>query len=397
MRFRVIAAAFLALLFLPVIQALYPLFPVKPLDEKRAPSPFPHIEDLYAKTSDELAAGVNAWFDDRIGFRDFFIRLKNQIDYSLFGTSTKVLIGRGGWLYRRSILDHKIAVERSSPSRLAEVARLFDWLQDYAKARDMTLVVVSYPDKATLYPEQMAASFPRLPKHPNYQRIRDYLRGKPGLIYIDGEPILREESRRHRVFYKTDLHPAFYGNIAMASAIVNRLAGAMGRSGVRWKEHFEAGVFPWPGGYEANAMPRLEPQSEEIDSSAKQYELFRDTGETAWTTTAPTTWVPGIGERQVFDWMVRAKDGGKHLLPPAALFGNSFSDSWFSLGIQRYFAEIRRSRTPPERLFPFLEAMPAHVKILIYQYYEPYLLYEWPDYRAHGALARPPAAKSTNR
>ena len=74
---------------------LYPVFGktiVSPLEERRASHPFPSVQLLTA-TNGDFAAGLNKWFDDRVGLRDLFIRAKNQIDYTLFHTSKKVYVG----------------------------------------------------------------------------------------------------------------------------------------------------------------------------------------------------------------------------------------------------------------------------------------------------------------
>ena len=89
-------------LVVPLLQTLYPVFGtiVAPLEERRALSPLPPLR-LLLGTNGDFAAGLNAWFDDRVGFRDLFIRAKNQIDYTLFDTSKKVWIGSDGWLFDR--------------------------------------------------------------------------------------------------------------------------------------------------------------------------------------------------------------------------------------------------------------------------------------------------------
>ena len=89
-------------LVVPLLQTLYPVFGtvVAPLEERRAPNPFPPLR-LVTGTNGDFAAGLNKWFDDRVGFRDLFIRAKNQIDYTLFDTSKKVWIGSDGWLFDR--------------------------------------------------------------------------------------------------------------------------------------------------------------------------------------------------------------------------------------------------------------------------------------------------------
>ena len=55
------------------------------------------------------------------------------------------------------------------------------------------------------------------------------------------------------------------------------------------------------------------------------------------------------------------------------LFGNSFSDFYWALGLQRYFCFIRRARDPISRFKAFYETMPADTKYFIFQYYEPWL------------------------
>src|SRR5439155_12444413 len=75
-------------LVLPLLQTLHPFFGtiVRPVDERRTANPFPSPGLLLHGTGD-FAIGLNKWFDDRVGFRDLFIRTKNQIDYSIFSTS----------------------------------------------------------------------------------------------------------------------------------------------------------------------------------------------------------------------------------------------------------------------------------------------------------------------
>ena len=52
--------------------------------------------------------------DDRSGFRDLFIRMKNQIDYSIFNVSRKVYVGSEGYLFNRNLTDGRLDLERIS-------------------------------------------------------------------------------------------------------------------------------------------------------------------------------------------------------------------------------------------------------------------------------------------
>src|ERR1700684_1032023 len=103
-------------LVVPLLQTLYPAFGtiVAPLEERRAATPFPPLRRLLGRNGD-FAAALNTWFDDRVGFRALFVRVKNQIDYTLFQTSRKVWIGSDGWLFDRfhagfALYDHPLCI-----------------------------------------------------------------------------------------------------------------------------------------------------------------------------------------------------------------------------------------------------------------------------------------------
>jgi hypothetical protein len=100
---RLLQAVFLtvvvACLVLPSLETLHPFLRtiVEPVDEHRTANSFPSPW-LLLRSNGDFADGLNKWFDDRVGFRDLFIRAKNQIDYSIFSTSRKVYVGSNGWL-----------------------------------------------------------------------------------------------------------------------------------------------------------------------------------------------------------------------------------------------------------------------------------------------------------
>ena len=80
----------------------------------------------------------------------------------------------------------------------------------------------------------------------------------------------------------------------------------------------------------------------------------------------------GIGRS--FDWEFRARpELCAQRLPGMVLFGNSFSDFYWALGLQRYFCFIRRARTPMSRFAAFFAAMPEGTRYFIFQYYLPFL------------------------
>jgi hypothetical protein len=79
---QAIVCVFVALTVFPLVQMIYPIVRISPIDENRTLAPAPDFFKIIVNGDGRVAAELNKWFDDRIGFRSFFIRLRNQIDYS---------------------------------------------------------------------------------------------------------------------------------------------------------------------------------------------------------------------------------------------------------------------------------------------------------------------------
>src|SRR5579863_10405465 len=83
---------FAALIITPPTQTVHPFAHITPVDEHRELAPLPPAS-LLLRDASGFSNALNRWFDDRMGLRDLLIRLKTQIDYSLFGIASKVYLG----------------------------------------------------------------------------------------------------------------------------------------------------------------------------------------------------------------------------------------------------------------------------------------------------------------
>jgi len=378
---RVFLAAFAALLVVPLASMLYKPGFVSPLDEHRTPAKFPSLAML-RNAGGDFAAQINSWFDDRVGLRDLFIRAKNQIDYSVFHTSRKDYVGPNGWLFERATTDARLRLERASAAELENLEAEFLNLEQRLQQRGIRLIVVGYPDKSMFYPELLPSNAPHIPHGGNYDKLRAFLAAQPGLNFIDAETILNREKSQtaEPQYYKTDIHVALLGSIPIVRAIIERIAALEGRPEIRWNEKFQVNHDYWSGGSEGRFLSLLWPVSESVGSPSPIYEVGRDEPDGRWL-------VPdrraigevGFDSVQPFDFEYRSRpELCAQRLPGAALFGNSFSDRYWPLGLQRYFCFIRRARTPTERLTPFVANLPEGTKYFIFQYLAAYLPGEGP-------------------
>ncbi len=191
----------------PLVQTLYPIFGksiVAPVEERRAAGPFPPLHLLTGANGD-FAAGLNNWFNDRVGFRDLLIRAKNQVDYSLFHTSRKVYIGVNGWLFYRDQFD---SIASADSAGLATLEASYLTLARRLNDKGIHLIVVGYPEKAALYPEMAPPDMPLPAAGGNYDRFRDFLASRSELTFIDAEPIMKDlkAGSAELLYAKGDVH-----------------------------------------------------------------------------------------------------------------------------------------------------------------------------------------------
>jgi SGNH hydrolase-like domain, acetyltransferase AlgX len=362
-------------LVVPFLQTLYPIFGtiVAPLEERRAASPLPPLR-LLLGTNGDFAAGLNAWFDGRAGFRDLFIRAKNQIDYTLFDTSKKAWIGSDGWLF-----DRYAAGLDLDDAQLAILEKGFMTLAHWLGNRDIHLIVVGYPDKSALYPEMAPARMPLLwTSSSNYGRLRQFLASRSEFTFIDAEAIMKREKSRspEHLYNKADMHVTQVAQIAVVKEIVAQAAQAENRSDVRWDEKLKLShVRLSGGGSQTRFMALLSPPVEEEPYYEGAHTIGAAEPDGHWN--VPDAGVfdradAGIG--RPFDWEFRSlPELCASRLPGMVLFGNSFSDLYWAVGLQRYFCFIRRAREPVGRFKLFYDTMPAGTKYFILEYYVPWL------------------------
>ena len=360
----------------PLVQTLYPIFGksiVAPVEERRAADPFPPLRLLTGANGD-FAAGLNNWFNDRVGFRDLLIRAKNQVDYSLFHTSKKVYIGINGWLFYRNRFD---SIASADAACLAALEASYLTLARRLNDKGIHLIVIGYPQKAALYPEMAPPDMPLPPAGGNYDRFRDFLASRSELTFIDAEPIMKDlkASSAELLFAKGDIHATQFAQRAVVKEIVTRIAQIEGRPDIHWDEKLTLTHLHWRGGIERNALAVLFPPDNEIPVFEGGYSVGEPEPDGQWTVTDPDfTDRADSGVGRPFDFEYRSRpELCRQRLPGTVLFGNSFSDYYWTLGLQRYFCFIRRARDPISRFKPFYETVPADTKYFIFEYYEPWL------------------------
>lgn len=155
-----------------------------------------------------------AWVNDSFGFRPEFVRLHNQLRYSLYGLpgARGVVIGREGYLYEenyiRAVTGTDLLDTAELNSRCEKIARAARLLQ----AEDVLLLVILAPGKGSYLPEYIPEKYGPPATVTNYVRWRDGLIGR-GIPVLDFNAWFRgmKDTTRYPLYPKTGIHWSQYG------------------------------------------------------------------------------------------------------------------------------------------------------------------------------------------
>ncbi len=343
----VFLALVIVCLVVPLLQTLHPFFGtiVRPVDERRTANPFPSARLLLQATGD------------------------------FFSTSRKVYVGSNGWLFDRA--DPGLALERLDADGLTALERSFLALARRLDEKGARLVVVGYPDKARLYAAMMPKEAPLVPRSGNADKLREFLSRQSALTFIDAEEIFRREASTTTdpLYYKTDLHATQIAQLPVVKEIIARIAQAENRPDISWDEKFERAVQKWGPGSDGRSLSLLMPVHENAPYFKGTYTIGGDEPDGHWNIPDRRVFESaddGVGRR--FDWeFLSDSDVCTQRLPGMVIFGNSFSDYYWSLGLHRYFCFSRRARNPISRFPLFFDTMPDATKYFIFEYYLPWV------------------------
>jgi len=92
---KTLIISLLILAFLPAIQKEFKIIPLSPLNGASISKEKSNFE-IQSWFDGSFQQNFDSWLEENIGFRNWFVRLFNQIDFSLFNKlhAAKVVIGK---------------------------------------------------------------------------------------------------------------------------------------------------------------------------------------------------------------------------------------------------------------------------------------------------------------
>ena len=348
---KFLLAIFFVMLFAPALQMGFSIFDEKPIQENRVLTEKPEKVSL-----DDLVDGPKkylAWFDDHFGFRSLLIRMKYQLDYTLFNASNRIHIGKDGWLFYRSVLDvEKPAVNDYLEKNSWEVVAGVKNLAESLKRKNIQLVVFIAPMKDVFYYENLPKTVDPNRNSSQILILEDQLKNIANLYFLDARAILTETLKERDVFHKTDFHWNDPAAFSVAQSLVNHLGKLEGHSNEIWNTHPKI-IYQESTGGEANFLPLLSP--------LKEQGLYLDN-----STLPPHT----ISRMDLpLDVFTLETPTGTSL-KPIVMIGDSFLDGMIRAGLQAHFTKSYKAQWNALSLEKLVNNLPADTKYLFIEFIE---------------------------
>lgn len=214
----------LTLLVLPTIEQFTSLFHVKPLNgdfvlvEKPSFSWTGWLSGIYQTKFDK-------YLEDHIGFRNFFVRLNNQVEFSLFrkANAEGVVVGKDRQLYESDYIRAYTGKDFIGTKTIDKKMRRLKFLQEYLKKeKNINLILVFEPSKARFYPECIPDRFLNDSiKISNYECFTQKA-GELGITFIDFNNYFRQikDTSKYLLYPKYGIHWSIYGMSLVADSLI---------------------------------------------------------------------------------------------------------------------------------------------------------------------------------
>jgi hypothetical protein len=222
---KVVFAGVILLLFFPVIQKKFNIIEVKPLAgaiQISETNYFSFSEWFSSEYQEKKESHLNESF----GFRNSFVRINNQLAYSLFkqAKANGVVIGKENYLYEENYIKAYLGLDYIGDSLSEDRFAKLKFIQDTLHQLNKELVLIFAAGKGSFYPEFFPDLYGRKIGRTNFEKHIE-LAEKQKLNYIDFNSyfIKNKHKFKHLLYPKYGIHWSQYGMCLAADSIISYL------------------------------------------------------------------------------------------------------------------------------------------------------------------------------
>jgi len=199
-------------LILPAIQQITKIVVVGPLQGAVEHEKKPRL--TWENWADEnFQSSTEKYLNQQFGFRNWFVRLHNQVEYSLFKKSNahSVIVGKKGYLYEENYIKSYYGRDFIGDSLMPAKVKRQKFLQDTLASLGKELVIVITPGKGWFYPEYIPDYLRGEKTKTNYETfIKDAARERLQVIDFNAWFMNQKNVAPYPLYPKTGIHWSRY-------------------------------------------------------------------------------------------------------------------------------------------------------------------------------------------
>jgi hypothetical protein len=210
------------LMIVPVIQNRFKIIDIKPLSGAitKTEKTYIHLNDWF---SGDYQTNEEKYLNETFGFREFFVRLNNQVAFSLFKKSSaqQVVLGKDGCLFEENYIKAYYGEDYIGVDSLTHRMQKLKFITDTLRKLNKNIILIFAPGKASFFPEYIPDTCKRPIGPTNYgysvQLAKEY-----GLNYIDFKSyfIDHKKTSPYPLYPRCGIHWSFYGECIVADSII---------------------------------------------------------------------------------------------------------------------------------------------------------------------------------
>lgn len=211
--------------FLPAVQDKTGFIKIPDLFGETVTSSAPIYSDSLF-TSGKYAEDCEKYYNEKSGLRNWLVRLRNQVHFSVLKTqyTNNVVIGKENYLFGKRFIASAYGEIFNGTDTIEEHARLTAILRDTLAQKGIRLILLIAPGKGFYYPEYIPDSYKKKSNRTNYGFYTEAFK-KYGIPMIDFNRYFMNEKKHqpYPLFTKLGTHWSNYGSVLCADSFLKTL------------------------------------------------------------------------------------------------------------------------------------------------------------------------------
>jgi hypothetical protein len=212
---NILAAFILLVLCLPMLQELIHLFPEKPLTGRNSASSVKPVFKMKNWLNGKWQDSTVIYDNQHFGLRTWCMRMNNQFYFSLFdrARANGLIVGKNDYLFDINYINACLGKDSKGYAVQQKYLEKFRFVQNALQKRNITLLLVMMPGKATFYSEFLPDKYAAEPRGVTNNMLLHRISDSLGVNCVDLSPYLLDVKKQspYPLYPPYGIHWSEYG------------------------------------------------------------------------------------------------------------------------------------------------------------------------------------------